>query len=232
MKTINISDSKKRNSKVVLTPRKADADLAYITAEADPVRSMRVVKNTLDTDLATLTKEASPEELSQQLVDGDPEIDFEIFGKRIHKTNRIYLGAEHEPVHGVVIQEEVFTADGELKETRAEKVVEANVNTDIPVHWSGKLLPKQKSYNKFAFGAGYQITHVDGLTYDFLYSMAKELEEEDAFMLMTAGPNRDEPLVLSRNATQYRGLLEGRTEGESYLLIMHLSNLEMKSISE
>ncbi len=232
MKTINIADSQNRNSTVVLTPKKAVARLAYATKEAEPVQSVRVVKNTLDTDFATLTKETSAEELSQLLVDGDPEIDFELFGKQIQKTNRIYLGADNEPAHGVLIEEEVFAADGELQETRAEKVIEANVNTDIPVRWTGKMLPKNKFYSKFAFVAAYQITHVDGLTYDFLYSMAKELEEKESFMLVTAGEKGDKPLVFTRNATQYRGLLEGRTQGDSYLLIMHLSNLELKALAK
>ena len=130
------------------------------------------------------------------------------------------------------LKEEVHLADGSVKETRDFKPVESNVNTEIPLKWTGKLMPKDKFYNKFAFVSAYQITHVDGLTYDFLYNMAKELEDKNSFLLMAGGEKGNQPLVITRNATQYRGFLEGRTDGDKYMLIMHLTNLEMKPLTK
>ena len=83
---------------------------------------------------------------------------------------------------------------------------------------------------KFVFRNSYQLKHVDGLTYDFLYNMAKELEEKDAFLFLGAGDKSNAPLVLQRNGTAHRAFMEGRTDGESYMLILHLTNLELKSI--
>ena len=36
--------------------------------------------------------------------------------------------------------------------------------------------------------------------------------------------------VLDRNGTPYRGFLEGRVDGDKYLLLLHLTNLELKEL--
>ena len=48
-------------------------------------------------------------------------------------------------------------------------------------------------------------------------------------MLVGAGPKGNQPLVLTRGGQQYRGFLEGRTQGDKYCLILHLSNMELKA---
>ena len=95
--------------------------------------------------------------------------------------------------------------------------------------WTGKLMKKTEVYNKFVFASKRQIMHVNGLTYDFLYGMAKELEDSQSLMLLGAGPKGNQPLVLTRGGQQYRGFLEGRTDGDKYCLILHLSNMELKA---
>ena len=104
----------------------------------------------------------------------------------------------------------------------------ANVSTEIPVQWTGKKFKKPQVYNKFVFGLKMQISHVNGLTYDFLYSMAKELEDEESLMLLAGGAKGNQPLVFRRNGVPYRGFLEGRTDGKKYALILHLTNMELK----
>ena len=85
-----------------------------------------------------------------------------------------------------------------------------------------------KAIKKFVFSGKAQIQHINGLTYDFLFAMAKELEKRDSLMLLGAGPKSNQPLVLRRGGTPYRGFLEGRTDGEKYCLLLHFSNLELK----
>lgn len=77
-----------------------------------------------------------------------------------------------------------------------------------------------------------QIEHVNGLTFDFLYSMAKELEEAESLLLVAGGPKANQPLVFRRSGVAYRGFLEGRTQGEKYALVLHLSNMELKIPTE
>ena len=123
----------------------------------------------------------------------------------------------------------VKAPDGSEKERRPHVITAPNVATDAPIKWSGKLFPKSEVYNKFVFANILQLFHVNGLTYDFLFAMAKELEEADSLLLVGAGPRSNQPLVFSRGGTQYRGFLEGRTQGEKYCLLLHLSNMELKS---
>ena len=72
------------------------------------------------------------------------------------------------------------------------------------------------------------VIHTDGLTYDFLHRMAVLLETKDTLVSIGAGPKGRDPLVLERNGTPYRAFLEGRTQGDKYRLVLHLSDLELK----
>ena len=60
--------------------------------------------------------------------------------------------------------------------------------------------------------------------------MAKTLEDSGKLMQIGAGPKGQQPLIFQTNGTPFRGFLEGRTEGETYKLVLHLSNLEIKSV--
>ena len=73
-----------------------------------------------------------------------------------------------------------------------------------------------------------QLLHIDGLTYDYLFAMAKELADEDVLLLVGGGPKGKDPLVFQENGMPYRGFLAGRVEGEKYKLLLHLSNLELR----
>ena len=84
----------------------------------------------------------------------------------------------------------------------------------------------------FVFTKKYQVKHVNGLTYDFLYDMAKQLAEKNAMMLIGSGLKGVGPIVLSDGGTNYRAFLEGRIDGEKYCLILHLTNLELKALPE
>jgi hypothetical protein len=104
-----------------------------------------------------------------------------------------------------------------------------NVNAEQPLAWSGKLLPKREVYNKFVFVAKLQVVHVNGITYDFLFDIARQLEEKNSLLLVGAGPKAAQPLILRYGALPYRAFLEGRTRGAEYCLLLHLSNIELKA---
>ena len=93
-----------------------------------------------------------------------------------------------------------------------------------------KLIPKDKAMRMFMFKKSYQVQHVNGLTFDFLFDMAKKLHDAKAMMLVGAGAKGTEPLVMSNGGTPYRAFLEGRVEGDTYVLILRLTNLELKEI--
>ena len=51
-------------------------------------------------------------------------------------------------------------------------------------------------------------------------------------LLIAGGEKGNQPLVFRRGGLPYRGFLEGRTDGEKYMLILHLSNIELKAPEE
>ncbi len=169
------------------------------------------------------------ETYGQELVDGDPEIDFEQVGRRIERTETVYLSSRGEVLHtSPQLMEFIYGPDGKVREERTPKDEPANVNDDAPVRWSGRKMNKSDVVRKFSFRRSMQLTHVDGLTYDFLFSMAQELADEGVMLLVGAGPSGREPLVFQENGAPYRAFLEGRVDGDRYMLMMHLSNLELR----
>ena len=101
--------------------------------------------------------------------------------------------------------------------------LQSNINEENIVKWTGKFIPKVKLYNKVILSSKYQIKHVNGLTFDFLFNIAKLLHEKESFMIMGGGKG-DEPLVFNDGGKPYRSFLEGRIKDKSYCLILHLSN--------
>ena len=68
------------------------------------------------------------------------------------------------------------------------------------------------------------------LVREFLQAMAKKLADAKAMMLVGAGAKGIGPLVMQTGGTPYRAFLEGRIQGDSYALILRLTNLELKSL--
>jgi hypothetical protein len=48
--------------------------------------------------------------------------------------------------------------------------------------------------------------------------------------MVGAGPKGNEPLVFQDGGRTYRAYLEGRVQGGAYLLLLHLTNLELKPL--
>jgi hypothetical protein len=230
MPTINLSNSKGRDAVVgsqsVIRPLK----VRWVDDQGRQMNSGRVMKADLSHDLVALEKQAGGrDKVAQLLIAGDPEIDIENYGAMLKQCSRVYVDPDGKVVHKVKHFEVIRNPDGTERERRAKKIAQPNTSTELPLKWSGKLMKKSEVYNKFVFAAKRQIIHVNGLTYDFLHGIAKELEQTQSLMLLGSGPRGLAPLVLTRGGQQYRGFLEGRTQGDKYCLILHLSNMELKA---
>jgi hypothetical protein len=229
MATINIANSKGRDAVVgaqsVIKPLK----VRWVDDKGRQSQSARVMKSDLSHDLAALeTQAGGRDKIAQAIIDGDPDIDAEMFGSIMKETSRVFVDPEGKIVHRVTQFEVLKNPDGTERERRQKKVALPNANVETPLKWSGKQMKKKDVYNKFVFAGKRQIVHVNGLTYDFLFNMARELEAADSLMLLGAGPKANQPLILQRGGTAFRGFLEGRTQGDKYCLILHLSNMERK----
>lgn len=167
--------------------------------------------------------------LAQALVDEDPEVDLEHVGRSLGGTDNVFLSSAGEVLFASPsVVELVLGPDGSERERRAPVDGEANVNETTPLRWSKMRLKRGAAVRRFVFARSLQIHHVDGLSYDYLYAMAKELDEADEVVLVGGGPAGRDPLVFQTNGTPYRGFLEGRVDGTRYQLLLHLSNLELK----
>ncbi|MFY9324941.1 MAG: hypothetical protein WAO29_00560, partial [Candidatus Nanopelagicales bacterium] len=164
----------------------------------------------------------------KQLIDGDPEIDFEIVGRRINTTQSVLIGSSGEPLYcAPEVVEIVIDPNGNETDRRAPNDAPANINDAVPVAWTGRMMTKADMVRRFAVRRTVQLRHVDGVTFDFNQAMAKELAEKKSVILIGAGEGGKGPLLFQLNGSPYRGFLEGRVEGERYQLLLHLSNMEL-----
>lgn len=230
MAELNLTNSGGRDARVAAGYAGRRLRVRWMDDAGRPVAPRRILRATKDHELdALLEKHGSLEQVGDAILSGDPEVDIETFGSVLRNTARVFINDKGEIVRHIERYEVLLNPDGSEKERRPMKATEANIATEIPVKWTGKHLKKKDVYNKFVFSGMMQIFHVNGLTFDFLYEMAKELHEKDSMMLIGAGPKGNQPLIFRRGGTPYRGFLEGRIEGNKYALLLHLSNMELKA---
>lgn len=231
MRKINISNESKRDAEVAFGTSFHRPTPVYKTADGKRGISQRSIKATLETaDDALIAKYG--DSLADAIACGDPEIDMEKMGLKVEGVKKIFLTPQQKVAYGVTLSEHVYLPDGTEKEVRPESSTEANIATDgIPIRWTGKLIPRDKAMRMFVFKKSYQIQHINGLTFDFLFDMAKKLADANSMMLVGGGPKGIAPLVMTNGGTPYRAFLEGRVDGDKYALILRLTNLELKPIN-
>jgi hypothetical protein len=228
---INLADQKGRNTEITFAGFTKKPFVKTVTKEGKPVHTLRVLKAPVACSFEALMKRCGdPEKIAEALLREDLEIDLLQCGRFIDNVSRLYLDKNQKPVFKVVRTEKVFLPDGTLKEERSVKESLSNVLLENPVRMSGKLIPKKDVIQKIVLSKKYQLSHSNGLTFEFLFNIAKELEASNSLMLVGAGAKGLEPLVFQDGGKAYRAFLEGRIHGDKYCLIMHLSNLELKSI--
>ncbi|MEE0984389.1 MAG: hypothetical protein UH687_01925 [Bacteroidaceae bacterium] len=230
MRKINIANDARRDAEVAFGNKGHKETIVYKTTTGSTGRNERRLKATMPTTEAALL-EAYGDALAEALVTGDPEVDMERIGLKLEGLKKVYITPQQKVAYGVSLNEHVYLPDGTEKEVRPDSTTTANIALEgVPLRWTGKLIPKDKAMRMFMFKRSYQVQHINGLTFDFLYDMAKKLAEANAMMLVGGGAKGNEPLVMSNGGTPYRAFLEGRVNGESYALILRLTNLELKEI--
>ena len=229
MPTINLRDGRNRDALVGANSTSQYAKVDYVDKDGAKAKTRKVLKATAEMNFDRLVKSAGDDgKLGEALVAGDGDVDFERIGMFLSDTSRVFVNEKDEIVYQIEQVEIVRGPDGVEKERRPRKRAEPNVEAEIPIGWTGRMVKKEDALRRFAFSGKLQIVHVNGLTYDFLYGMAKELHEAKSLMLLGAGKSSKEPLIFRRGTTPHRGFLEGRIDGDKYMLILHLSKLELK----
>lgn len=225
---INISNPKGRDAVVAFEAVMPKRDVHFVDAKGKPVLTQKLLKTDVEHDLdALLKKRKNLNALAKALVKEDPEVDMEEFGMYLTDTSKVYVSKKG-IIHLVDEFEVVTNPDGSLRERRPRQKEPQNINSDIPLRWSGKFIKKEEAAHRFVFTHKRQLIHVNGLTFDFLYDMAKELDKRDSLLLIRGGEKGDKPIVMQRGGRPYNAFLEGRVKGDSYLLVLQLSNMELK----
>jgi len=229
MRRIRLTDDKGRDGLVVLSPPPRTLKPDPRTPDGGAVRFERIIKSPVDCCETALRRQYPDDDsLARALIDGDPEFDMESAGRIAGPCDRVWVDPEGEPLYSASILEVVYGPDGSENERRPLQDIEVDMGEDMPLRWTGRFFQREEIVRRFAITRKFQITHTDGLTFDFLHRMAVLLETKDALVAIGAGPKGRDPLVLERNGAPYRAFLEGRTRGNEYRLVLHISDMELK----
>ena len=231
---IQIEDSNKIDAEITFKSIKKGNQIYMALESGEKPINKRVLKSTRENSLNFLIGKKNPSdddynEFSERLICKDDEIDFELFGKFINKVDKIYTNQYLKPVFNVNISEQIIDPNGQLVEEKEKAYSKSNINGESIVRWTGRYIPKKKLFNKVVLTSKYQLKHINGLTFDFLFKIAENLQEKDSFMMLGGGKG-NEPLIINDGGKPYRAFLEGKIKDKSYILIMHLSNQEYKSL--
>ena len=228
--SIKLTDAKGRDASVALGGLKHSPS-AVIGHPDQRLTFKRFVSATLERFHETLEQKLG-ENYGQHLVDGDPEIDLEQTGQFIDQTQTIYLDGDGDALFvEPEVVEILFDPQGEEKERRAPVDTLSNVDAAVAVRWTGKNIPITKAVRRFAFQRRLQIFHVNGITFDFLFEIAKTLHDNQSLMLVGAGDKGKDPLIFRANGKPYRGFLHGRVDDKRFQLFLLLSAMELKTPS-
>lgn len=231
MKMINISDDSNRNSYVTILPLANKPAVKYKLKNNQERHSIKVIKGTLETSFNNWGKKLlNNEEVANALIKNDYDIDFEKVGKIVKNSKRIYLD-QNEIAYRIEMMQIIKTSENKIKKIQKLKKTPSNILKSIPLRWTNKSFKKEDAIKKFVFVKTYQLSHVNGLTYDFLYKMAKKLAQKNILMYIGGNESGSDPIVLTHGGNKYRGFLEGRIKDKKYCLLLHLTNIELKGVA-
>lgn len=229
MKLISIGDGRGKNAMVGIAPfyRKIEKE------ETSTAISHRIVKTTLKTSISALEEKSQHEvdQLFENLIKGDPEIDLKEEGRFTGKLHYTWANEKNELVSDVRFKEEIFYSDGNLREQRAFNTSEANIqNETLPIRWTGVTISVYEAMRRYIFTHTYQLFHTNGLTYSFLFELAKQLHEKNEMMFIGGGAGGSDPIVLMKGGKKYRGFMSGEIayDNTSYQLLIHLTDIDLE----
>ncbi len=228
MRNLHVANEAHRNATVAVASVKA-APGPHAGKDGQPVTFRRYIsagEGTLDVDL--LARFDGP--YARQLIEGDPEIDVDSVGRFIDRTVTVLLDGGAEPLfRAPEVVEISYAPDGTETGRKPPEDALPTIDDVIPMRWTGRLLSRADMVRRFAVRRTLRLRHVDGVTYDFLHSMAAELDASGKVVLMGGGESGKDPIVFTVNGAPYRGFLDGRVDGPRYRLLLHLSNMELKT---
>ena len=232
MRSINITNANKRDAEVCMETRKKPPGVKKVLANGEAPLNIKILKQNIALSFENLSRQyADLTQMGRAIIESDPDVDMELIGKPLGATRKLYLRENGQIAYRVDLFQVEKDPQGNEKGRRDFEKALSNISGDSVVQWSGKKMPKSTAIRKFVFVRKQVLRHLSGLTYDFLFGMAKELHDSNSMMFVGGGKKGNEPLVITQGGESYRGFLEGRIDGDKYCLILHLTNMEMKAVS-
>jgi len=231
MRAIHIANEKRRDAEVAFEAQTIRRETRTLLKNGKEKSNVRLLKSTVKMDEEVLAIEFGAwDKVAQALIDGDPELDMEVIGKKLNRTHRLWVDKDNHIAYRVNLFRTLYNPDGTERERLDINKLPSNINKEFPLKWTGRMFPRNEVIRQFVFSRSYQIRHINGATFDFLYAMAKELDEKDSLVMVSGGQKGNDPVLLSRGGQPYRAFLEGRIKEERYILILHLTDIELKGI--
>ncbi len=231
IRELRLADQRGRDATCLLLPIKMTTERRqWQDLNGQPVYIKRRVKVTHNTHPDVLLNHyPDPEDMARALIDGDPEWDYKAVGRPTGPCMQQYLDGDGQPCYAPKFMQIRYDANGLEKERRPVGMRSANLVSMTPPVWSGMLLPRQDIIHRMAFSRIYQVVHQDALQFDFLYEIAKYLQQHNVMVQVGSGRQGRGPLICERNGKPYRGFLDGHVSGDAMRLILYLAAGELQS---
>lgn len=229
MKLISIGDGHGKNAMVGIAPYYHKIE----KPQTDSAISHRIVKTSLNTNISAIEEAVQNDEslVFNTLINSDPEIDLQEEGRFTGKLHYTYSNEKNEIVSDVRFKEQILHPDGSLREERPFNSTEANIqNETLPIRWTGVTIPVYEAMRRYIFCHTYQLFHTNGLTYSFLFDLAKKLHDKKEMMFIGGGAGGSDPIVLMKGGKKYRGFMSGKIsyDNTSYRLLIHLTDIDLE----
>ncbi len=191
------------------------------------VKNIRILNFDSKQDIQNLENN---EDLTDHLINGDPEIDIENAGKQLGHTNRLVVNDELKPVYNYNEFDVLITPDGGLKE-RIHKQSIRNTIGSVPVIASDEYISPREFIQKYVVKQSLFMGHTDGVSYKFLFEFAKKLSEMHKLVRIYAIDSETKkkmPIVIRNGGSLFpAAFIEGKIRGEDYCLTLLLVEREL-----
>lgn len=226
--SINIQNNKDRAAVVRLLSITESVQRKAVDGDLKPVLSSLHIVSTANNSPETIA--ATPAGIVNAMIDGDPEIDLRFLGAPANGLSRVLVDAKGVPARDVRAFTVKRDPEGIEKDRRERVSVEANINVqNEPVRLiNTQAISVNDLLRKYVIRMKLQLAHVDDLTYDFLHALASYLQHTEKAVMVGGGPRGRAPLTIKRNGLPHFGFLTGEVDGDSYTLLLHLSNQELR----
>lgn len=246
MRLISLCDDSARDAFVGINPCNEVKNFITEDSENDineqtPIVYKRIIKSTTSSDITNLISKNGGNliQVAKQIIAEDIDVDMEETGRFAEPMKSVYVNKDNKCAHYVYFQEELLDSNGEVFEKRAYTKEDSNIQSSLlPIRMTGLYVPIEEAVRRFAFTGHYQLHHLSGLTFDFLFDIAKKLEDSKSLAFVGAGENGTDPIVLVKGGKRYRGFLYGKThttarsQSMSYSLQLLLTDIDLKDIDK